>query len=108
MSDLKQQAVCWQAANERTIYHIVNLQAELLDLMSLEKKLTLDLSKVEQFDVSFIQLLLAVWAYAKNNNIQLKIEGASDELTDVINSIYCKPALKGFSRTGRQENNYAC
>jgi len=99
MSELEQKIAYWHAAEECTVYQVADLKAEFLDLMTQQKQVTLDLSQVKQFDVSFIQLLLVVQAQAKNNHIQLSVTGASNEINDLVDSIYCAPALNGFDET---------
>ena len=96
MCELEQLSVSWQAGNECTIYQVAELRNEIADLMVQKKPLILDLSEVEAFDVSFVQLLLATQLQADKDNIQLNVEGASEELTELINSIYCEPALAGL------------
>lgn len=110
MSELEQQIAYWYAKEECTVYQVSDLKTEFLDLMCLHKPLVLDLSKVKQFDVSFIQLLLVLQVQAKNNNIKLSVTGSSDEINNLVESIYCMPALNGFNETAstppHQESDY--
>ncbi|RDH85691.1 MAG: hypothetical protein DIZ80_01830 [endosymbiont of Galathealinum brachiosum] len=105
MSQQDQQAVNWKAGIECTVYQVSQLENEISNLMLLKKPMIFDLSKVEEFDASFIQLLLAAQLQAKKDNLQLSVEGASEALIELVNGIYCQPALSGLPEISEESDH---
>jgi ABC-type transporter Mla MlaB component len=102
MSQLENNQNTWNAIGECTIYQMTSLKDELTDFISQKEQVTLDLSKLEQFDVSFVQLLLSVQMQAVRDDIKFTIKNISDDLINLIHNIHCDSVLIDFVPLNQQ------
>ena len=92
----------WKAAAESTIYQVTEYRQVLMDLISRSNEITLDLSAINEVDVSFLQLLIAVHIAADGDSIKVNIQGAGDIVTELAESAGCQAALNGISADGSE------
>ncbi len=66
------------------IYHSEKLKALLLQAIDIGKSLRIDLSNLESFDLSVMQLLIATKKSAKENNLALIISPISEKAKQIL------------------------
>ena len=71
---------------ELTIYSVKQYQQSLVDKFSDEKILEVDMSAVDEIDISGLQLLAVISKQLADNGSEMKIIQASDEVTEALDT----------------------
>lgn len=93
MSTYKQKITTLKFANDCTIYNAVNYYQKILKATYKAPVVKLDMSKVENVDSSFVQLLVCAQLNANRNGSRLEITANASVVDNLATLIYCQPLL---------------
>ena len=82
-----------------SIYEISSVHQQVMERWKGKSPLALDLSKVNDIDASFIQLLMSCKQTAEHKKQSLEIVNAPDELAHMIDALFISDILSTESGT---------
>lgn len=95
MSKYSQKSTKLKFSEDCTIYNAVDHYQKIVKAIHRAPIVKLDLSRVENVDSSFVQLLVCAHLEAERNKTKLEVTANSAVVDDLAALIYCQPLLTG-------------